>query len=166
MKLKKENATLFLVGDRKDELGGSVYYDINNEICAVVPIIDFEKERNMIYSVIDAINAGLLLSCHDISDGGLAATISEMILGGDADGQFGAEISLDFTKLRNDKAIFSESSGFVFEVEDKNLDKAKQIFKFYKISLIELGKTTEKNLTIKKSGKLVADLPISKLKNA
>jgi phosphoribosylformylglycinamidine synthase len=47
MKIKKEDSTLFLIGERKDELGGSAYYEINNEIGAIVPIIDFEKERNM-----------------------------------------------------------------------------------------------------------------------
>ena len=46
-----------------------------------------------------------------------------MILGGDADGQIGAEISLGFTNLRADKILFSETSGFVFEVENKNCDK-------------------------------------------
>jgi len=166
MKIKKENSTLFLIGDRKDELGGSVYYDANKEIGAVVPIIDFEKERNMLYAVIDAISANLFLSCHDISDGGLATTISEMILGGDADGEIGAEINLDFSRLRNDKTLFSESSGFVFEVEAKNLEKARQVFKFYKILQIELGKTKGKNLTIIRNNKEIVDLPISRLKEA
>lgn len=167
MKLKKESSTLFLVGDRKDELGGSIYYDINNEIGAIVPIIDFEKERNMIYAVIDAINSGLLLSCHDISDGGLATTIAEMMLGGDADGEIGAEIDLDFIDLRVDKVLFSESSGFIFEVEDKNISRLNDLFRFYKLYLIKLGKTTkEKNLIITKNNKKIINLPISKLREA
>jgi len=166
MKIKKENSALFLVGERKDEFGGSVYYDVNNEIGAVVPIIDFEKERNMIYAVIDAINAGLLLSCHDISDGGLATTISEMILGGDADGEIGAEISLDFTNLRTDKALFSESSGFVFEVEDKNVQRLQNLFRFYKLNLMKLGKTTGKNIIINHKNEKIINLPILKLKEA
>ncbi len=166
MKLKKENTTLFLAGERKDELGGSVYYGVINEIGAVVPIIDFEKERNMIYAVIDAINAGLLLSCHDISDGGLATTISEMILGGDADGNIGAEIDLGFTNLRADKALFSETSGFVFEVGEKSTEKLKTLFKFYKINLTELGKTTGDKLAITRKNKKIIDLPISELKEA
>ncbi len=166
MKIKKESSTLFLVGDRKDELGGSAYYDVNNELGAVVPIIDFEKERNMIYVVIDAINANLLLSCHDISDGGLATTISEMILGGEADGDIGAEINLDFTNLRADKALFSETSGFVFEAEEKNIEKLKALFKFYKVNMVEIGKTKGNKLTITKNNKKIIDLPISRLKEA
>lgn len=167
MKLKEGGTALFLVGERKEELGGSVYYGVNNELGAVVPIVDFEKERNMIYAVIDAINSGLLLSCHDISDGGLAVTISEMILGGDADGEIGAEINLDFTNLRTDKALFSESSGFVFEAEDKNIQRLSDLFRFYKLHLVKLGKATkEKNLIINKNNKKIIDLPISKLKEA
>ena len=166
MKIKKENSTLFMIGERKDELGGSVYYDAGKSMGALLPIIDFEKEKNSIYAIIDAITAGLLLSCHDISDGGLATAVSEMILGGDADGAIGAEISLNFTDLRADKALFSESSGFVFEVEDGNLEKLKTLFKFYKISLVELGKTKGKNLAITKNNKKIIDLPISNLKEA
>ena len=166
MQLKKENSNLFLVGERREELGGSVYYEINGEIGSIVPIIDFEKERNIIYAIIDAINAGLILSCHDIADGGLATTISEMILGGDADGEIGAKINLDFTNLRNDKALFSESSGFAFEVEDIHLEKLKALFKFYKINLIQLGKTDKNRLTITKNNKKIIDLPILKLKEA
>ncbi len=167
MKIKKENSALFLVGERKDELGGSVYYDVNNKIGANIPITDFEKERNMIYGVIDAIEAGLLLSCHDISDGGLAATISEMILGGDADGEIGAELNLDFSNLRNDKILFSESSGFVFEAEDENITKLTDLFRFYELHLIKLGKTTkEKNLIVNYKNKKIINLPIPKLKEA
>jgi len=168
MKIKRESSAIFLIGERKDELGGSAYYEIHNEIGAIIPIIDFEKERNMIYAVIDAINSGMLLSCHDISDGGLAVAISEMVLGGDADGEIGAEIALDFTELRADKALFSQTSGFVFEAEDKNLEKLKALFRFYKINLIELGKTKGKgkNLVIVKNNKKIINLPIAKLKEA
>jgi len=166
MKLKKENSHLFLIGQRKDELGGSVYYDLRNETGSTVPIIDFEKEKNANYVIIDAINAGLILACHDISDGGLVTTISEMVLGGEADGQIGAEIDLDFSDLRPDKILFSESSGFVIEVMDKSLDKLKTLFKFYKVELIPIGKTKGNSLAVRKSGKKIADLKINELREA
>ncbi|MAE42243.1 phosphoribosylformylglycinamidine synthase [Candidatus Woesearchaeota archaeon] len=165
MKLKKENSALFLVGERKDELGGSVYYDINKQVGKNVPKIDFQKEKNMIYAVIDSVDKGLLLSCHDISDGGLVATVSEMILGGNADGTIGVEIDIGFSNLRNDKALFSESSGFVFEVENKNVNKVKNIFKKHNIEMIQLGKTTnKKTLTIKKNDDKIIDLKINEIK--
>ena len=162
-KIKKKGSILFLAGERKDELGGSVYYEINNELGNNIPKIDFEKERNMIYSVIDAVDQGLLLSCHDISDGGLATAISEMI----AEGDIGAEIDIRFSNLRNDTAIFSESSGFVFEVEDKNVEKVNKIFKRYNILMHKLGKTSnKKKLTIINKNKKIISLEIEKLRKA
>ena len=98
---------MFLVGNRKDELGGSVYYELNDKIGKNVPEIDFKQHRNMVYAVIECIESGLLLSCHDISDGGLIAAVSEMILGGNADGKIGAELEISFSGLRNDKILFS-----------------------------------------------------------
>jgi phosphoribosylformylglycinamidine synthase len=166
MKLKKANSALFMVGKRKDELGGSVYYQVNDEIGANIPKIDFEKERNMIYGVIDSIDEGLLLSCHDISDGGVAVTISEMILGGEADGQIGAEINID-SELRADKMLFSESSGFVFEVGEQNINKIESIFKKYNQNIIKIGKTTdEKSLKISNKNKKLLELKIDEIKNA
>ncbi|MDP6139241.1 MAG: AIR synthase-related protein, partial [Candidatus Woesearchaeota archaeon] len=167
MKLKKANSKLFLVGNRKDELGGSVYYEINGKLGANVPMVDFIEQRNMIYAVIDCIESSLLLSCHDLSDGGLFTTIAEMILGGNADGKIGAEININFSNLRNDKILFSESPGFVFEVENKNANKVKSIFKKYDLIIHNLGKTTKNDsLKIINSNKKIIDLTIDKLKKA
>ena len=167
MKLKDIDSGLFIAGERKDELGGSVYYDVNNEAGANVPSIDFEKEKKRIYAVIDCINSGLFLSCHDISDGGLLTTVSEMILGGEADGLIGAEINLDFSDLKTDKIMFSESSGFVFEVSKEDIEKVKSIFKSYNLEIIELGKTNKtKSLIINKENKKIINLIIEDMKKS
>lgn len=166
MKLKKENSVLFMAGERKDELGGSVYYELNNELGKNVPRINFEKERNMIYAVIDAIDNRLLLSCHDISDGGIITTIAEMILGGEADGKIGAEINIDFSSMAVSKILFSESSGFVFEVEKDKIDELKKIFGKYNVELTELGETKSGNLLTKSKGEEIINLDIEKLKQA
>jgi phosphoribosylformylglycinamidine synthase len=165
MKFKKTNSNLFLVGNRKDELGGSVYYEINGKLGKNVPNINFEEHRNMVYAVIDCIENSLLLSCHDISDGGLLTTIAEMLLGGNADGKIGAEININFSNLRNDKILFSESPGFVFEVENKNANKVKSIFKKYDLIIHNLGKTTKNDsLIIKNKNNKIIKLKINAMK--
>jgi phosphoribosylformylglycinamidine synthase len=168
MKIKEEGSGLYLIGERKDELGGSAYYDINGELGANVPKVNFEKERNMIHSVVDIIEEGLALSCHDISEGGLAATVSEMILGGEADGVTGAEIDLDALKsgLRTDKLLFSESSGFVLEIPEGKAGDAAEICKKNGLELVKIGKTSGKSLVLKNKAKTVADVPIKELKEA
>ena len=167
MKLKKTNSNLFLVGNRKDELGGSIYYEINGMLGANVPKVDFKEHRNMVYAVIECIENGLLSSCHDISDGGLLTAISEMILGGNADGKIGAEIKFNYPYLRNDKILFSESPGFVFEVENKNVNGVKSIFKKHDLDIHNLGKTTNKNsLKIFNSNKKIIDLSIEGMRKS
>mgnify|MGYP006290871201 CR=1 FL=1 len=162
-KIKKPNSRLFLAGERKDELGGSIYYEINNELGKNVPKIDFEKERSMIYGVIDSINDELLLSCHDISDGGLITSVSEMLV----DSGCGAEINISFSKLRFDKTLFSESSGFVFEVEEKDIDLVKKIFAKNHLELTELGKTNNsRNLSVNDNDKQIIDIPIIDIEKA
>ena len=166
MQIKEENSTLFLVGERKDELGGSIYYEINNEIGLNVPKIDFEKERKMLYAITDCIDKRLLLSCHDISDGGFITTVSEMLLGGEAKGRIGAKINIDFSNLRADKILFSESSGFVFEVNDENIRKVEEIFKKYALKLVKLGKTCNDTLIVTKKNEELINLPIWELKKS
>ena len=167
MKLRKKNSILFLVGKRKDELGGSVYYELNGELGKNVPKADFKAEKAMVYSVIECVGKRLLLSCHDISDGGLAACISEMILGGNTDGKIGAEMDIGFSKLPVSKTLFSESSGFVFEADEKKVPMILRIMKKYGIMPIILGKTIEDGrLIIKNKSNKIADVRIADLKDA
>ena len=165
MKLKEKGSELFMVGERKNELGGSVYYQLFDELGKNVPEIDFKNERNIIYAVIDSIDRSLLLSCHDISDGGFAAAISEMILGGHADGKIGAMIELK-SDLRPDKLLFSESSGFIFEVSRDKIDEVKSIFEKYSVDLIRIGKTGGDNLIIKHTKHEIINISNDKIRHA
>ncbi|MDP7243816.1 MAG: hypothetical protein QF568_00565, partial [Flavobacteriales bacterium] len=96
----------------------------------------------------------------------LFTTIAEMILGGNADGKIGALINID-SDLRNDKILFSETPGFVFEVENKNISKVKSIFKKYNLEINNIGKTMKNDsLIIINNNKEIINLKIEKLKQA
>jgi phosphoribosylformylglycinamidine synthase II len=145
MQLKQAGDKLFLVGPRKDELGGSALYQaLGLGLGRNVPQVEWALERAMIYAVTDAIDAGLLRACTDISDGGLAVAVSEMCLGGFAKGQLGAEIDLEKvpTDLRLDKYLFSESSGFVMEATKGKEEELKALFAGYGLELVEIGEVT------------------------
>ena len=165
-RLKNEGSSLFLVGERKDELGGSVYYDLHSELGACVPKTDFEKEKHMIHAVIDAVGDGLITACHDISDGGLLACIAEMVLGGEADGRIGAEINADFSALPLSRILFSESSGFVMECAKGREKELNDLFVSYDLHLIALGKTRGNSLTVMKNDKEAVRLPTEKMREA
>ena len=143
MDLKKAGDKLFLIGPRFDELGGSEYYrTILGVTGANVPIVRFDLERNMIYAVIDAIEEGLLAAAHDISNGGLAASLCEMALTRPA--RFGVELDLDFVQggdigMRTDKLLFSESSGFVLEAKAGSEARLVELLKSYNLEPMQIG---------------------------
>ncbi len=144
MSFKKSDSTLFLIGARQDECGGSVYYNLFGHLGANVPKPNLAEVEKEIFALTDAIDAGLVLSSHDISDGGIATTLAEM--------SFKNEIGCDVNisgELRTDKKLFGETGGFVIEVESKNIEALQAVFSKRELALIEIGKTTtEKKLKI------------------
>jgi phosphoribosylformylglycinamidine synthase II len=171
MDLKKAGDKLFLIGPRFDELGGSEYYrTIFGETGANVPIVRFDLERNMIYAVIDAIEEGLLAAAHDISNGGLAASLSEMALTRPA--RFGLELDLDRVQggdndMRTDKLLFSESSGFVLEAKAGSEARLVELLGSYNLEPMQIGIVTGKRrIVMSRAGECVADLDLDEARNA
>ncbi|MDA1196913.1 MAG: phosphoribosylformylglycinamidine synthase subunit PurL [Nanoarchaeota archaeon] len=135
-------SNLLMIGERKDELGGSVYYDVHNELGKHVPELDLEVQRREMHAVIDLIDAGLVKSCHDISDGGLFVTVAEMILGKDADGKIGVDVTLGASELAVSRLLFSETPGYVLEVDFSNMKEIEKILGEHQVASTVLGTTT------------------------
>ncbi len=123
MDLKEPGNLLFLVGRTADELGGSHFALVNQLDGGRVPRVDFELAPRIFAALHRAIVEGLVRSCHDLSEGGLAVAAAEMAFAGN----LGAELSLAEleTELDEPVLLFSESnSRFLVEVPAK----AKQLF--------------------------------------
>ena len=162
---KKEESVIYLIGETKDELGGSEYFRMLGIHAGKVPGLDFKKAPEIFKRLHSAIIQKLILSCHDLSEGGLGLSLSEMAFSGD----IGVEVSLDDivyigTKRRFDYILFSESnSRFLIEVEKKNYKKIEELF--IDVPLVKIGTTiTEKNLRIFANNKKLIDLPLSIIK--
>jgi len=173
MHFKAAGDRLYLIGPRYDELGGSEYYrTIFGVTGANVPIVRYELERNMIYAVIDAIDEGLLAAAHDISNGGLAASLAEMALTRPA--RFGLEVDLNLVHggegdacMRSDRLLFSESSGFVLEALPGKEERLERILKGYGIDLMPIGRVTaRRRIVIKRADKTLADLNLDEAGSA
>ena len=136
--LQRANTMLVLVGERKDECGGSVYYDLHGELGANVPKPDLTKIAAEIFAVTDAIQQGMILSAHDISEGGLAVALAEMSF----KNQIGILIEIA-GNLSAEKILFGETGGFVLEVEKDKLNTLKKIFNHYQVPLFEIGHTSK-----------------------
>ncbi|MFH1564914.1 MAG: phosphoribosylformylglycinamidine synthase subunit PurL [bacterium] len=194
MRFKKSNSAIYLIGQRKDELGGSVYYDLFNKLGVNIPKPDFAEVEQEIYAVTDAIEKSLILACHDISDGGMATALAEMCfdvptVGKEYD-KVGIEVELNkcrdeaLPRLRSETRqcnsetrhclvstntnesviinLFSETGGFILEVEQKNIKKFESLVKKYKkIKLFKIGKTTkEPKFVVKNDDENLIDLDV------
>jgi phosphoribosylformylglycinamidine synthase II len=117
MDLKEPGNALYLVGTTRAELGGSHLHLVLGAKGGLVPQVDFVTARRIFDTLHQAMLRGLVRSCHDLSEGGLAAALGEMVLAGEV----GAEItSLNGAGVNETDVtlLFSESATrFIVEVE-------------------------------------------------
>lgn len=154
--LKKSESILILIGERKDECGGSVYYALHDELGANVPKPDLSTIAAEVHAVSEAIQQGLVLAAHDISEGGVAVALAEMSF----KNKIGATINIP-GELPLDKKLFSETGGFILEVAKDKLKTLRKILFHYGVSHCVLGET-QSSPYLKIND--VVDLPIDEAK--
>tara|TARA_Y100000748_G_C15502000_1_gene490472 strand:+ start:3492 stop:5831 length:2340 start_codon:yes stop_codon:yes gene_type:complete len=137
MSFKSAESIILMIGERKNELGGSLFYDIHNELGANIPKPNLDETKNQIYAILDCIDQNLFYACHDISDGGIAVALSEMTF----ENNIGLDIHIDGV-MSLEKILFSETGGFVVEVDNTNIQKVENILQSYKLKYSNIGKTT------------------------
>ena len=120
MQVMEAGQILYLLGNRRAELGGSVLCDVLALAQAgPLPPPDYNEANATINAVIAEIRAGRVSAAHDISDGGLLACVAEMCLGGEGAGTIGASLLPPDTwapGLALSAALFGEAGGFVVAV--------------------------------------------------
>jgi phosphoribosylformylglycinamidine synthase len=88
--LKREGSYLYLIGVTKDDLGHSVYKEIAGIKDHSFSKIDIPSALRSYRRLLRAMAEGLVLSAHDLSQGGLGACLAEMAFAGAA----GVELEL------------------------------------------------------------------------
>ena len=111
MDFKRAGDIICLLGETKDELGGSEYLAMQGYIGNKVPKVDIITALARYKALHQAIMSGLVASCHDLSDGGLAVAESAF------SGGFGCRIELSNLRFAGDGRyrtdevlLFSESA--------------------------------------------------------
>lgn len=116
--IKRAGSKLFLVGKTKDEMGGSLLFRKFGGEQGAVPGVDVPALKRIMDRLLEAMDKGLVLSCHDCSDGGLAVAVAEMCISGDV----GAKIELPTGGLSLERALYSESNTrWIAEVDGKDV---------------------------------------------
>ncbi|WFB08677.1 phosphoribosylformylglycinamidine synthase subunit PurL [Streptomyces sp. LX-29] len=103
----EEGQLLYLLGDTREELGGSAWSQvIHDHLGGLPPQVDLERERLLAEILISASRDGMIDAAHDLSDGGLAQAVVESCLRGGKGARLVVPDGLDAFTL-----LFSESAG-------------------------------------------------------
>jgi phosphoribosylformylglycinamidine synthase len=137
MDLKEPGNVLYLVGVTKPELGGSHYHLVHGLSGGEPPRVDLETAPRIFQALHAALARGLVRSCHDLSEGGLAVVAAEMAFAGD----IGADLSATGT-ADDVTGLFSESATR-FLVEARPIDAAALEALFAGLPLTRLGQTVK-----------------------
>ncbi|VVB54847.1 Phosphoribosylformylglycinamidine synthase subunit PurL [uncultured archaeon] len=166
MDVKHPDDRVYVLGMTKDELGASEYYASLGFIGNDVPRVNASSARKLYIALEKAINSGVVASCHDCSDGGLAVALAESAFSGD----LGMTIELTKVPVENikraDTILFSESqSRFVVTVAPRNVKRFETLMKgnvFADVGTV----TAQLNFSVMDGEKVVLSEGIDVLKDA
>ncbi len=135
MDFKEVGNPVYLVGETREEMGGSEYYALIGAKSTTVPQVSLDKLKKRSSEILSAMKRGLIKSCHDVSHGGLAVTLAEMVIGSN----LGAEVDLaPIGFMRPDFKLFSESpTRWVCEVDSSRADEFEKIVKATRIGVVD-----------------------------
>ena len=109
---KQAGDVVFLLGETKAEFGGSALQMLQDgKVSGHAPTLDLQEERQTQKALLQAIREGLVTAAHDVSEGGLAAALPELVFGTG----LGVDVTIDTDLVT---ALFSESqSRFLVTVD-------------------------------------------------
>ena len=138
---KSDKSNIILIGKTFGHLGQSCFLKENYSITeGMPPEVNLLNERNNGECLLNLIEKNLIMSSHDLSNGGLITAISEMIISSN----LGAKIY----KPKNLTNLFTyffgeDQARYIIEVESKNLLKVEKIMKENNIYHEKIGFTQE-----------------------
>lgn len=142
----------------RNDLGGSEYLATCHGLTAGdAPHFDLDEEQAVQDAALALIRAGLVQSAHDVSDGGLAVCLAEMVLFSD-----GLGLDITFTArdgVRLDALLFGEAqSRIVLTVVRDDLDAIAQALEPFAVQVNVLGMVGDDGLRVHKGASSLMDL--------
>ncbi len=167
MDCKEPGDLVYILGNTRNELGGSEYYEHFGYVGLNVPQVKPDQFIALYRALGIAIENELAASVHGIYKGGLGVHLAMVAMGGN----LGLEVDLGLAPadhiLRNDVILFSESAGrFIVTIDPDNKEAFEKIFNGLPYACIGTvsGKT---DLIINGTdNRTIISLPIQDLKDA
>jgi phosphoribosylformylglycinamidine synthase len=118
---------LVLAGEDRDGLEGSVYRrEVLREQGGPPPALDLAREARLQDLAVAIAEGGWAVAAHDVSKGGLAVALTEMLLGAPDDRPLGADVDLEAFEVDAVVALFCERPAIVYEVPFQRLARLSQ----------------------------------------
>ena len=149
----KDGDFVVLIGDCGSHLGQSVYLrDILGKAEGTPPHVDLDKEKKNGCFVRKLIETGMITACHDLSDGGLAIALAEMVI------KSHHGISAKLTgKMPAHAELFGEDQArYLISVNADKYVAVEEQAKQAGVKLTNLGKVTGQDLVVEEHIKLSA----------
>ena len=137
---------LFDLGPGENRLGGSCLAQAYRRSGGETPDLDDPERLKRFFAAIQELNSrDMLLAYHDRSDGGLFASVAEMIFAS----RLGVSLSLSGSRVELLKALFSEEPGAVVQVAKSKLTQVQMVIDRYGIGATAIGRVEdEPTLTV------------------
>jgi len=164
--LKRAGSALWLTGPRQPAMGASqAQYLLAGEKGGALPSLDFETERRRLHVVLEAVGRGLVLACHDVSDGGLAMAALEMAFGGWSAMGLGLDLRLpEADGVAMEARLYGETPGFLLEVAPEREHEVADLFEKAGVDLTPIGSTSaESRFRIVSQGTELVDADLAEL---
>jgi phosphoribosylformylglycinamidine synthase subunit PurSL len=165
MDLKRPGNLIYLVGVTRDELAGSYAALVLGKTGGKIPKVDAALAMRSYQALHQAIQNRQVVSCHDLSEGGLAVSLSEMAFAG----EMGA--SIDISSMRQasfidvEVALFSESNSRILCEVNAN-DAAAFERTMQGLPCFKLGEVAKHNrVTVECDGETILDTSWASLRD-
>ena len=155
--LKGEGNYLCIIGKSNNHLGNSKFMTIiQKKEDGGTPKINLDEELANGHFVLELINKQLVMSSHDVGEGGILIAVAEMCITGNLG------LTIDEDKEFSHRFYFGENqSRYLIEIKKENFEQIKQLAKSKNISFEKLGEVNQENIRINKSN----TIKVSELKH-
>ena len=151
MSFDRAGLDLYLLGETKEDLAGSEWAYLHNQRGGIAPVADLQREMRLIELLVAGRTKKIFTAAHDLSQGGLAATLTEMVLRH----HIGATIQLENVGI----SLLSESPGrVVVAIDPAQTNALTSEAAAQKIALTKIGVTGGDALVINQTSISLSDL--------
>ena len=141
MSFDRAGLDLYLLGETENDLAGSEWAYMHNQRGGIAPTADLQREMRLIDLLVAGRTKKIFSAAHDLSQGGLAATLTEMVLRYNT----GATVQLDNVGL----SLLSETPGrVVVAIDPAQTAALTSEAASQKIALTKIGTTGGDSLVI------------------